>query len=64
MGRFEHEAAAIDPISGTIYLTEDKHRSLLYRFIPNIPGQLSLGGKLQALGIAKKILLIRVIGMM
>ena len=54
MGRFEHEAAAIDPISGTIYLTEDKHRSLLYRFIPNIPGQLSLGGKLQALGIAKK----------
>jgi hypothetical protein len=54
MGRFEHEAAAVDPISGTIYLTEDKHRSLLYRFIPNIPGKLSLGGKLQALGIEKK----------
>jgi hypothetical protein len=54
MGRFEHEAAAVDPMSGTIYLTEDKHRSLLYRFIPNIPGKLSLGGKLQALGIEKK----------
>ena len=54
MGRFEHEAAAIDPISGAIYLTEDKHRSLFYRFIPNTRDQLSLGGRLQALSIIKK----------
>tara|TARA_B100000959_G_scaffold98375_1_gene104071 strand:+ start:2892 stop:4262 length:1371 start_codon:yes stop_codon:yes gene_type:complete len=54
MGRFEHEAAAVDPFSGIIYLTEDKHRSLLYRFIPNKKNQLSLGGKLQALSFANK----------
>ena len=54
MGRFEHEAAAVDPVSGAIYLTEDKHRSLLYRFIPNTLGKLIDGGKLQALSISKK----------
>jgi len=54
MGRFEHEAAAADPASGVIYLTEDRHRSLLYRFIPNMPGVLREGGKLQGLGIVGK----------
>jgi secreted PhoX family phosphatase len=51
MGRFEHEAAAVDPISGAVYLTEDRHRSLLYRYLPNTPGKLHLGGRLQALAI-------------
>ena len=51
MGRFEHEATAVDPATGIVYLTEDRHRSLLYRFIPNVPGQLREGGRLQALGI-------------
>jgi secreted PhoX family phosphatase len=49
MGRFEHEAAAVEPRSGMVYLTEDKDRSLIYRFRPNVPGQLAQGGKLQAL---------------
>ena len=49
MGRFEHEAAAVEPRSGMVYLTEDKDRSLIYRFRPNLPGQLARGGKLQAL---------------
>jgi secreted PhoX family phosphatase len=49
MGRFNHEAAAVDPATGIVYLTEDRDESLLYRFIPNTPGQLADGGKLQAL---------------
>lgn len=49
MGRFEHEAAAIDPATGIIYLTEDRHQSLFYRFIPDVPGKLAEGGRLQAL---------------
>lgn len=51
MGRFVHEAAAVDSTNGIVYLTEDYDRSLLYRFIPNQPGELSAGGKLQALVI-------------
>ena len=54
MGRFEHEAASVDPVSGFIYLTEDKHRSLFYRFTPNVPKKLSRGGQLQALSIVEK----------
>lgn len=54
MGRFEHEAAAVDPASGVVYLTEDRHRSLLYRYVPNEPGKLVRGGQLQALAIVGK----------
>jgi len=52
MGRFNHEAAAVDPKTGYVYLTEDRGDSLLYRFIPNLPGKLAEGGKLQALVMA------------
>ena len=52
MGRFEHEACAVDPLSGSVFLTEDRHRSLLYRYLPNEPGKLVRGGQLQALAIA------------
>lgn len=51
MGRFNHEAVAVDPKSGVIYLTEDDSEGLLYRFIPDTPGQLQAGGTLQALAI-------------
>jgi hypothetical protein len=54
MGRFEHEAAAVDPKTGIVYLTEDRHRSLFYRFIPNEKGKLHLGGRLQALCLVDK----------
>jgi len=54
MGRFEHEAAAVDLKSGTVYLTEDRGRSLFYRFIPNEKAKLHLGGRLQALCVAGK----------
>ena len=51
MGRFNHEAACVDPSSGIVYLTEDRDDSLLYRFIPNTPGRLADGGRLQALAL-------------
>jgi hypothetical protein len=49
MGRFNHEATATDPRTGIVYQTEDTGDSLFYRFVPNHPGKLHLGGKLQAL---------------
>ncbi|MBD2344023.1 alkaline phosphatase PhoX [Anabaena subtropica] len=51
MGRFNHEAVAVDPKTGIVYETEDRGNSLFYRFIPNVPGKLAEGGTLQALRI-------------
>ncbi len=51
MGRFNHEAACVDPVTGYVYQTEDRNDGVLYRFIPNVPGKLSQGGKLQAMVI-------------
>lgn len=52
MGRFNHEAACVDPRTGHVYLTEDRDDSLLYRFIPSVRGRLAEGGRLQALVLA------------
>jgi uncharacterized protein len=49
LGRFNHEAAAVDPRTGIVYLTEDREDGLLYRFLPETRGQLARGGRLQAL---------------
>ncbi len=54
MGRFEHEAAAIDPVTGAVYMTEDRFESLVYRYIPAVPGELHRGGRLQALAVAEQ----------
>jgi secreted PhoX family phosphatase len=51
MGRFNHEAAAVDPASGIVYQTEDRDDSVLYRFLPKVPGKLAAGGRLQAMVI-------------
>jgi hypothetical protein len=51
MGRFNHEAVAVDPRTGVVYQTEDREDSLFYRFIPNQPGNLQAGGVLEALVI-------------
>jgi uncharacterized protein len=53
MGRFAHEAVAVDPVSGAVYLTQDeRNKSALYRYLPfntsGQPGSLGLGGRLQA----------------
>ena len=54
LGRFRHEAAAVDPRTGVVYLTEDEPDGygLFYRFLPNDRTQLHAGGRLQALGFA------------
>lgn len=51
LGRFNHEAIAVDPQTGIIYETEDRGDGLFYRFIPRQPGKLQAGGALQALQI-------------
>lgn len=47
MGRFLHEACAVDPKTGIVYMTEDNGPDGFYRYIPDHPGQLHRGGKLQ-----------------
>jgi uncharacterized protein len=54
MGRFNHEAAAVDPNTGFVYMTEDRGDSCFYRFVPNVPGNLSAGGTLSALRIPSR----------
>ncbi len=49
MGRFRHEAVAIDPGSGIVYQTEDREDGLITRFVPDAPGRLVEGGRLDAL---------------
>jgi uncharacterized protein len=56
MGRFSHEASAIDPATGFWYLTEDQgNANTLYRFRPsNLSGGLNslhAGGTLQGLAV-------------
>ncbi len=51
LGRFNHEAACVDPATGLVYQTEDRGDSVLYRFLPHIPGDLAAGGRLQAMVI-------------
>lgn len=54
MGRMNHEAVAVDPKTGVVYLTEDRGDSLIYRYIPHEPGKLAKGGKLQALALREQ----------
>ncbi|MGW5201625.1 alkaline phosphatase PhoX [Streptomyces spiralis] len=58
MGRFQHEAIAVDPRNGVVYETEDaflKPFGLFYRFLPDKPlggtGSLRAGGRLQAMRV-------------
>ena len=55
MGRFSHEAIAVDPKTGIVYETEDaKPFCGFYRFIPKRRGRLADGGLLQILSIKGK----------
>ena len=53
LGRFSHEAVAVDPATGIVYLTEDATPSGFYRFVPSTPGDLT-AGKLQMMAIDGK----------
>ncbi|MEX0983501.1 MAG: alkaline phosphatase PhoX [Actinomycetota bacterium] len=50
LGRFVHEAAAVDEETGVVYLTEDNNPDGFYRFVPDTFGDLS-SGVLQVLAI-------------
>jgi secreted PhoX family phosphatase len=50
-GRFRHEAAAVDPTTGVVYLTEDREDACLYRFVPT-DRERPFEGRLEALAIA------------
>ncbi|MGI9042655.1 MAG: alkaline phosphatase PhoX [Gemmatimonadaceae bacterium] len=54
MGRFIHEAVAVDPVTGIVYETEDQQLAGFYRFIPREKGVLASGGALQMLAIDGK----------
>lgn len=54
MGRFVHEAIAVDKKSGVVYLTEDNNPAGFYRFLPNRKKRLAEGGTLQMLKIKDK----------
>ncbi len=47
MGLFKHEAAAVDPVDGVVYMTEDQPDGLFYRFTPDAYPDLD-GGALEA----------------
>ena len=52
MGRFSHEAVAVDRMYGHVYETEDAgNDSGFYRFLPNDPTNLAAGGRLQMLAV-------------
>jgi len=50
LGRRYHEGAAFDTRSGVLYMTEDLHDGLVYRFVPETRGNLHTG-RLQALAL-------------
>jgi len=54
MGRFTHEAIAVDPATGIVYETEDAGTAGFYRFTPTTRGDLAKGGKLEMLAIDGK----------
>jgi hypothetical protein len=51
MGRFNHEAVAVEPTSGIVFLSEDRPDGALYRFRPDVAASLREGGVLEALGV-------------
>jgi len=54
MGQFYHEAIAVDSVSGLVYMTEDvSPTSGFYRYIPDVPGQLAAGGRLQMMSVGQ-----------
>lgn len=48
MGRFWHEAAAVDPVGRAVYMTEDQSDGCLYRYLPTVWTDLR-SGRLQVL---------------
>jgi len=54
LGRFVHEAVAVCPQTGIVYLTEDTNRAGFYRMIPVTPGDLKSFGPFQMLVVKQR----------
>ncbi len=54
MGRFVHEAVAVDRKTGIVYETEDYNPGGFYRFVPKRNKRLAEGGTLQMLAVKGK----------
>ena len=55
MGQFFHEAVAFDPSTGIAYMTEDTGpKAGFYRFLPDTPGRLADGGRLQMMKVVDR----------
>ena len=55
MGQFFHEAAVVDPATGMVYMTEDTGpKAGFYRFLPEVPGHLGQGGRLQMMKVVDR----------
>lgn len=56
LGRFNHEAAVVDPDTCIVYMTEDRVDGLFYRFVPKRKGPLTPAseGVLQALAFSDR----------
>lgn len=66
-GTFTHEAAAVDPFTNIIYLTEDIPQGRFYRFVPAVPNvgsrpNFAAGGVLQAMKVEKTFDELAVVG--
>ncbi len=61
LGRFRHEAVAVDPVHGHLYLTEDENDGGLYRFLPanSLPaldaGQLQIAQVVEHNGVSRVV---------
>ena len=51
MGRFVHEAIAVDPATGAVYETEDQNPCGFFQYLPDHPGELARGGRLRMLAV-------------
>ena len=51
MGRFKHEAVAVDPKTGCVFETEDRTPAGFYRYTPATPGKLASGGRLEMMKV-------------
>lgn len=54
LGRFKHEAVAVDPVNGHLFLTEDERDGCFYRFIPAAPLPFLDSGRLEVAEIVER----------
>ena len=54
IGKYAVQRQLGEGATGIVYETEDRTQAGLYRFIPNTPGRLAAGGKLQMLAVVRR----------